>query len=73
MAEAMGTTGIEGPFRIVCNIIMKIIQQNVNLLLAIVRPVVHDATFRDVMRCKFEKGEFISHAVRALLLFNIDI
>lgn len=42
MIEAMGATGIEGSFRKCCEVTLRVLRQEIDTLLSVLKPFVHD-------------------------------
>ena len=42
MIEAMGSTGIEGSYRKCCEVTMRILRREIDTLLSVLKPFVHD-------------------------------
>lgn len=68
MITAMGVAGIEGPYRKAAELTLKVMRQNSETLISVLRPIMFDATAKDRQTEKCSQVEFINKSVKHILL-----
>jgi serine/threonine-protein kinase ATR len=68
MITAMGVAGIEGPYRKAAELTLKVMRQNSETLISVLRPIMFDATAKDRQTEKSSQVEFINKSVKIILL-----
>lgn len=63
MITAMGVAGIEGPYRKAAELTLKVMRQNSETLISVLRPIMFDATAKDRQTEKSSQVEFINKSV----------
>lgn len=63
MVSAMGPTGVEGPFRITCEITLHMLREMRETLLSVLQPFVYDPKADDLITRKNIKSSANQHEV----------
>lgn len=56
MIEAMGSTGIEGSFRKCCEVTLRVLRKEIDTLLSVLKPFVHDPLVEWSKKSAVNKG-----------------
>ena len=56
MIEAMGSTGIEGSFRKCCEVTLRVLRKEIDTLLSVLKPFVHDPLVEWSKKANGNKG-----------------